>query len=215
VRVTRSLDAVRDQFVSLRAALVTRDVAALESRLASFQGTFAQLVAVKGELADMRREFRLPWRTGRRSYGEVYFSDRCLRALELATHHAQDVAMAALRLHREPGGTAGDELVEAAVAAMQRAVDLLDLVAGARFERAAALAVEARDQLPAAGEASATPARGGLSPRVVMRFALSQLYTQLGELVRSAEWLEQARTDPDRAMAMATTPPAGDPHATD
>jgi uncharacterized membrane protein YgaE (UPF0421/DUF939 family) len=215
VRVRRSLEAVKAQLASLRAALVAREASALEAQLTAFQGTFGQLVAVKNDLADMRREFRLPWRTGRRSYGEVYFSDRCLRALELATHHAQDVAMAALRLVREGGEPADGALVDAARDAMQAAVDLLDLVEASRFDRAGVLVTEARAWLPQAEDVPASAQAGGLSPRLVMRFALIQLFAQLGELVVSAGWLEQARLDPDRAMSLAAAEPRGGSHASE
>lgn len=213
VRIERSIGAVRAQLLGLRAALVARDAGALEAQLASFQDTFRALGGVKDELADMRREFRLPWRPGRGSYGEVYLGDQCLRALELATHHAQDVAMAGVRMLNE----ADADVMEAATRAVQQAVDLLDLVSAGRYDRAAELSAEARAQLhqlvAEAGTTAPATNTGRLSPRVVMRFALVQLHAHLGEVVTSARWLEEARRDPDRAMTMAAGDSTGDPHA--
>lgn len=215
VRITRSVATVRDRLSALRAALVTHDAAALGAQLGAFQDTFRALGQVKDELADLRREFRLPGRPGRRSFGEVYFSDRCLRELELATHHAQDVAMASVRLLREQPDDGA--LVARAAEAVQQALDMLDMVQAGRFDRAEDLSMEARADLHAltADSTDAERAPGGYSPRLVLAFALIQLHGHLAELLQAAAWLDQARRDPDQAMKLASSDASGGHHATE
>ncbi|MFN3429185.1 MAG: FUSC family protein, partial [Candidatus Sericytochromatia bacterium] len=141
VRIQRSVATVRQQLAALRAALVAKDASTLEAGLGTFQDTFRHLGAVKDDLADLRREMRLPGRPGRRSFTEVYFSDRCVRELELITHHAQDVAMASQRLLRESdGGAQSAVALGMADGALLQALDVLDLVQEGHYDRAEAIA---------------------------------------------------------------------------
>lgn len=218
VRIQRSVATVRQQLAALRAALVANDAAALEAGLATFQDTFRHLGAVKDDLADLRRELRLPGRPGRRSFSEVYFSDRCVRELELITHHAQDVAMASQRLLGEAGGPSSTAALGTASEALLQAVDALDLVQEGRYDRAEAIAESARQALhrfaePNDAASTATPV--GFSPRLVLAFALIQLHGHLAELLQAATWLDEARRDPDSALQRAATDAPGGMHATE
>ena len=198
VRMQRSLKTVRQQLATLHAALMTQDPDRLEATLGSFQGTFQQLSAAKGELSDMGREQGLPWR---RDPSEVYLSGRCLRELELVAHHAQDVAMAGVPLLRETASAPERPVVQGAIASLRLALDLLELAEQGRFERARAASVEERARLIRLSADNASSEHrteaGVFSMRLVMLVALGQLHEHLSELILAAAELEATRRPAD------------------
>lgn len=187
VRLNGARSAVRGLLGDLARATRAADPAGVAAVRAGFDGLYAGLGAIRGELVDLRADSLLVrgW-VQRPGDGARDRATRSALALEQVAHHAQDAAEAIASLLTTPEDGLDGALLAEAADALEAAASSLDHAAAGRLAETHAMATQAAQRVRERDATLEPPAELArrLGPRLVLLVALAAL---LDRIARASE----------------------------